>query len=413
MRHLSKLLLPLALAGLPILLKAEPLSFDRALHLAEERSAAVQASTSAIASAQAAAIPADSLPDPRLVAGIDNFPVSGPDSGSLQRDFMTMQKIGVMQEIPNGDKRRARKAVAAASVDLASAQWRVSLQSTRLDAALAWLNLYYLIGQQAQFREWERDNGLFADAVTARLAASRGPAADALVPKQEAVQLADRRDEITRDVDQSRAALRSLIGADADETAMGDPPAFAVVAGQLHDRLQHHPELQAIEAETARAQAEYAEARAMKRPDWGVELDYARRGPRFGNMVSLQFTVDLPFFQSSRQGPLIAAKHEALQSKEAEAEGMLRDHTRELEQQIAEYTALTRQLERAQQFALPLAEEKVTLLTASYQAGSSDIGAVMIARRERIEERLRIADLQRQQAVLAARLHFAYGDFTP
>jgi hypothetical protein len=32
----------------------------------------------------------------------------------------------------------------------------------------------------------------------------------------------------------------------------------------------------------------------MKKSDWGVELAYQRRDPRFGNMVSVQFTFEIP-----------------------------------------------------------------------------------------------------------------------
>lgn len=413
MRKLFLHLIPWMLSGLVSISAAEPLSFDRALELAEQRSAALRASTSAISSARSASTPADSLPDPRLVAGIDNYPISGPDAGHLQSDPMTMQKIGLMQEIPNADKRRARAAVANASVDIATAQWRVDRQVTRRDAAVAWLDLYFLQRQEAQFIAWDHENALFTKVIAAQLASGKGAAADAIIPKQEAVQLADRRDDLTRDVERSRATLRALVGADAEEPLAGDPPAFAVVPDQLRNHLQHHPELLAFTAEAQKAKAELAEARSMKKPDWGVELDYAHRAPQFGNMISVQLTVDLPFFQSTRQDPLVSAKHEALQRVEAERDGMVRDHTRELEGQIAEYAALTRQLDRALLTALPLADEKVSLQMAGYQAGTSDLGAVLSARRERIEERLRIGDLQRQQAVLAARLHFAYGEPTP
>lgn len=406
-------LVPLALAGFANPCAAGSLGFERALELAEQRSVTLLAGTSAIDSARAAAIPAAALPDPRLVAGIDNFPVSGPDAGSLQRDFMTMQKIGLMQDFPNVHKRRARAAVAAASVETATAQWRVDRQATRREAALAWLDLYYLQRQETQFQDWERENVLFAGVVAAQLGTGRGSAADSVAPRQEAVQLADQRDEIARDTERARAALRALLGEDADQPLAGDPPQFPIAPAQLREHLQHHPELLAAGVETRKAQAELAEARAMKRPDWGVELDYARRGPQFGNMVSVQFTVDLPLFQSTRQDPLVAAKHAALKRSEAEREGMLRDHARELDEQIAGYNALTRQLERAEQTALPLSDEKVQLLTASYQAGRSELAAIVGARRERIEERLRIGELRRQQALLAARLYFAYGDATP
>ncbi|MBS0389150.1 MAG: TolC family protein [Proteobacteria bacterium] len=392
---------------------AEALSFSQALQTAEQRSAILDASQLSIDAARAAAIPADTLPDPKLVAGIDNFPVSGPEAGALQRDFMTMQKIGVMQEIPNSTKRRARAAVAAATIGVAAADRRVARLGVQRDTALAWIDLYYSQQKQAQFIDWQRENALFADAVVAQLAAGRGMTADALGPRQEAVQLADQQDELERDVARARATLRAFVGADADEGLQGGPPDFPIDPQMLQRHLAHHPELLSFDAGADKAKAELAEARSAKRSDWAVELDYARRAPQFGNMVSLQFTVDLPLWPSSRQDPLISAKNDALHRIEAEREATLREHQSELEAQLADYASLARQVDRAQRIALPLADQKVSLQMASYQAGKGDLAAVLLARRERIEQRLRLGELVRQQALLATRLHFAYGEDAP
>ncbi|KAH1283733.1 hypothetical protein KXX11_003286, partial [Aspergillus fumigatus] len=67
-------------------------------------------------------------------------------------------------------------------------------------------------------------------------------------------------------------------------------------------------------------------------------------------------------------------------------------------------------LERARQTALPLSEQKVSLQTASYQAGKGDLSAVLTARRERIDQRMRAIELEAGQARTAARLYFAYGE---
>jgi hypothetical protein len=48
--------------------------------------------------------------------------IGGPDRWSIDQDFMTMQMVGVMQEVPNRDKRRPRIEVAEAVVDRAEAE---------------------------------------------------------------------------------------------------------------------------------------------------------------------------------------------------------------------------------------------------------------------------------------------------
>ncbi|MFZ2627892.1 MAG: TolC family protein [Rugosibacter sp.] len=404
---------PLSLAMLLGVAHAAPLSFTAALDLAERQSPGLAANTAQINAAQSSAIPAGALPDPKLFVGIDNLPVTGADRGQLNRDFMTMQKIGLMQEVPNADKRKAREAVAAASIDVASAQRQITRLQVRRDTAIAWLNVYYVERKFALFDELDQENKILADAVKAQVSGSRSPAVDAVLPQQEAVQLADRRDDLASNLAKARAALRRFVGTAASEPLIGEPPLLSVDAGHLRHQLDRHPELQMFSAETRKAEAEVHEADAMKQSDWGVELAYQKRAPQYSDMISVQFTFDLPVATARRQDPIIAARQQELTRIAAEREVMLRDHANQLENDLADYAALTRQLERAGQTALPLAREKVDLQTASYQAGKSDLTNLLAARRELIDQRLKIIELQAQHAVIAAQLHFAYGEAMP
>ena len=405
--------LPLALGLLLGVAHATPLSFTTALELAEHQSPNLAAHTAQINAAQSSAIPAGALPDPKLFIGIDNLPVTGEDRGHLNRDFMTMQKIGIMQEIPNADKRKAHEAVASASIDVASAQRQITRLQVRRDTAIAWLNVYYIERKFALFNALDQENKILNDAVKAQIAGGRSPVVDAIMPRQEAAQLADRRDDLASDLAKARAVLRRFVGMAANEPLAGEPPVPLLDAEHLRQQLHQHPELQAFAAQTRKAEAEVHEADAMKQSDWGVELAYQKRAPQYSDMISVQFTFDLPIATARRQDPLIAAKQQELSRIEADREAMRRDHANQLENDLADYVTLRRQLERAEQTALPLAREKVDLQTASYKAGKTDLTSVLAARRELIDQRLRIIELQAQHAVIAAQLHFAYGETAP
>ncbi|MNV77101.1 Outer membrane efflux protein [compost metagenome] len=80
---------------------------------------------------------------------------------------------------------------------------------------------------------------------------------------------------------------------------------------------------------------------------------------------------------------------------------------------MADYVALGRQLDRGRQEWLPLAQQKVDLVTASYQAGKAELTVVLAARRELIEQRFKLIELDYQRASSAARLYFAYGENAP
>ncbi|MCI1004976.1 TolC family protein [Herbaspirillum sp. C7C8] len=407
-RRISRALLAL-LAGMSGLAHAAPLSFNAALEIAERQSPNLASNRAQIAAAQSEAIPAGSLPDPKIFAGIDNYPISGPDRGRLNADSMTMQKIGVMQDFPNAAKRQARVAVAEASIETAEAQRQVERLKLRRATALAWLNRYFLERKISLFDDLDKENLLLADAVRAQIASGRTQVADSVMPKQEAAQLADRRDELIRDLVKAKSGLRRYVGGDADEPLVDALPELRIDADHLRDHLHKHPELEAFSAESHKTEAELRQAQAMKKSDWGVELAYQRRDPRFGNMVSVQFTFEIPVSPATRQDPLIAAKQQELYRIDADREAMLRDHTNELESDLADYQSLTRQLERANQTALPLAQQKTDLQYASYRAGKSDLTSVLAARREVVDQRLKIIDLEAQRSAVAAQLYFAYG----
>jgi outer membrane protein, heavy metal efflux system len=388
---------------------ADPLSFKEALAIATRSSPDIAVQTARVASARSSSKAAGALPDPKLVVGVDNLPVSGAEQGSLTRDFMTMRKVGIMQEIPNSGRRDAQEAEAAAAIEQAQVEQRVLTLSIRRDTALAWLARYYLERKSALLDELARENELFDQTVQARFSAGNGSPADVIEPKQEAAEIADRRDALAGDIAQSNSMLKRWVGAAAEEGLAGDPPTLTVDTGLLRGHVHEHPELAVFVPKTERAQAEVHEAEAAKRPDWGVELSYGRRGSDFSDMVSLEVIVGLPIFSGSRQDPLIAAKRQDLSRIESERDAMLRDHTQELEVTLSEYEVRTRQLARLREVRLPLARQKVDYQFASYSAGKGDLSAVLTTRRELIDERMTELELEGQREATLAKLYYFYG----
>jgi outer membrane protein TolC len=394
----------------PALARPDLLSLEAALALAEARSPDVAAQSAGVAAAHAAAVAAGRLPDPQLVVGIENLPVSGPERWSLTREAMTMRKVGLMQELPNGARRRAEADAARAAGERALAEQHVRRLEVRRDTALAWLERHYLERRVALLDALQRENTLFTAAIDAQLAAGRALPADALGPRAEATELADRRDELDAALARSRAGLRRWVGAAGDGPLAGEPPDFAIDGEHLRTHVHEHPDLAVFAPMTAMAQAEVHAAEAARRPDWGVELSYGRRAPAFGDMLSLQVTMGLPLFRHARQEPVIEARRQSLARVEAEREAMTLDHQRDLEGDLAGYAAQTRQLERLRTERLPLAQQKVDYQYASYRGGRIEIAAVLEARRELAETELRALDLEAARAAAAAKLYYIYGE---
>ena len=402
--HLAAGALAAALLSLP----AAALTLDQALDLAEREAPSLAAQAANLEAARHAAVPAGELPDPKLTLGVQNLPIEGDNRGRFDREPMTMQMIGLMQEVPSRAKRRARVEAAEAGVLSAAAQERVERLRVRRQTALAWIAARAVEEKLSLFKGLYAETQLLAKAVRASIAGGRGQAADSVAPKQEAALLAEAEDQLLQNRAQQRAALRRWIGPRAAEPLSGRLPNWPVDAEHYRHGLQRHPELALFDPMTEAAQAEVRQAVADKQSDWSWQLAYQKRDPAFGDMLSLQFSFDLPLFPGSRQNPRIAAKQAALSQLEAEREAAEREHAQQLADDLAEYQRFERALRRSQDLLLPLAEEKVALTLAGYRAGTNELARVIEARRELIEARLQQIDFEQARALSSARLYFAY-----
>ena len=164
---------------------------------------------------------------------------------------------------------------------------------------------------------------------------------------------------------------------------------------------------------TSRAEAQIAQAVSEKTSDWAWGVDYQKRGRGFGDMISLNLSFDLPVFAGSRQDPKISAERARLEGLEAERQDRLRQLRQELSADLAELRRLERALDRTKETLLPLADEKVRLTMADYRSGKGELTAVITAREELLEMRLRLVDLASNRSLTNARLHFSLGDTQP
>jgi cobalt-zinc-cadmium efflux system outer membrane protein len=401
------LLVVLCLSAAPTMAQfAGGLSFERAQVLAVERAPMLTARQASVDAADQLRLSADQLPDPRLLAGINNLPVTGADRFTVASDPMTMRNIGLMQDVPNGAKRAARAQGAEARAERERALLDAELLSIRREVAQAWLMRYFAERQLALFQTLEDENRLLQSTVASRIAGGRSMPADATMARQEALALADRRDELARERAKASATLTRWLGDDAMQALAGGPPALTVEPAALQRGVAQQADLRVFEPMVRMTNAEMLELEAARRGDWNWEFMYSKRGSAYGDMVSFQFTFELPFWAEKRQDPQIAAKQKEAARIEAERDDLLRRRREDVDLQLAEFEELTRKLDRLGQAAVPLANERVGLAMAAYEAGRGDLAAVLVARRERAELGLRAIELEARQYALRARLNY-------
>ena len=386
---------------------ADPLTFERALARAEA-APDLRASDLSVAAARSSATAAGRLPDPELTLGVDNFPVSGPMAGRFGDDEMTMARIGLMQSVPSGARRRAERAVADADIGVAEARAGVARRDVRLAAGLAWIDLYYADRKRRAVDDILATLEPLWEAAPAGVASGADRPAAALAPVRLRAALEDRLAALRADEARARAELTRWTD-DPAPTPDGTPPDGEVDPAALRAGLDRLPSLQAYRAVGARAEADVSLAQAGRRPDWAFEVDYGRRDPMFGDMVSIGARVRLPLFADQRQDPVIAARSADAARVRVERDAALRELRARLEGDLADHVMHHDQWLRARDVILPDALRRSDLETASYGAGRAGIGEVLEAFTAVADARLEALDREAEVARDAVRLTLLYG----
>jgi cobalt-zinc-cadmium efflux system outer membrane protein len=372
-----------------------PLTLDAAIDRALRDAPQVAASQASLEGSQASLMSAGRLPDPELVVGVDNLPINGADQFSLTRDFMTMRKVGLMQSVPAGAKRRYRAELASREADVAQAELRATRFETAGAAAEAWISSAAAEETLKRFRGLKSDLSSQSSAARAALSSGRSTAADALSSEAALARLDSQILELEQQRAMYRAELTRWVG-DAATLDLGDLPwrrELPVAPDLLVQEVASHPPLAPIAAKVEAAKTEVDLARAEKRSDWSAELSFAKRGPDYSDMVSLEFRVGLPLFAKNRQNPAIAAKLASVRVSEAEQEAALRLHRAEIESMVAVWRAGRKRLEHFESTLLPLGRDRSRAVLSAYGTGRGDLRAALDALRDEV-------DLQREYVAL-------------
>ncbi len=388
----------------------ETLTFDDAVSRAAEEGPTIDARRAAVEVAERSIGPAGRLPDPELTIGLNDVPVTGANAGSLTRDDFTMERIGIMQDVPNRSSRRSQTAIATAAAEKAHADLTVAGLEARLGAAQAWIALHFASRRSVVIDQLAEETHRLADATRGTYAAGGSGVDETVTTAIAAARLDDRKAETAAAVTTARAALHRWLGDVANLPVADETPAFHIDPVMLRDHLHHHPSISAFAAERSLAEANVALAQSDTRPDWAWEVSYGRRDPAFGDLASVGLRVGLPLFQGSRQKPIIAARRADVVRVDAEREATLREREAALEQRLAEFAALEANVSRAKDIRLHLARQRSTAAIGAHGAGTMNVGQLIAARTDALEAEIDLIDLEERLTLVGAVLTLEYGD---
>lgn len=358
------------------------------------------------------AVAAGQLPDPVLKAGIDNLPVSGADRLSLGKDFMTMRRIGVSQELTRADKRHWRSERLEREAAKAEAQKQVILASIQRDTAIAWLDLYFmqqiaaLVASQAALSRQE------IEAAEAAYRGGRGSQADILAARSALLALDDRASEIGGRLRVAQTMLSRWTGTSGDVALAGPPDVgkIRLEAATLDLDLAHHPEIGVLNKQEDIAQAEVNLAQANRRADWSVEIAFQQRGAAYSNMVSVGISVPLQLDRSKRQDRELGSRLVMVEQNRAERDEMLRAYLAQARAMIAAWQSGRERMSRYARELIPLAGARSDAVLAAYRGGKATLADVLAARRNEAEAGVQALQLQMDTARLWAQLNFLFPD---
>ena len=391
------------------------LSLAEAQRIAVLRSPQLAAQASAITSARELAVATQQLPDPILKFGIENLPIEGEDRLSLTRDFMTMRRIGVMQEFTRADKRQFRGERIDREGDKLAAEQRLSLAAIQRDTALAWLERYYAEAMATALAEQYTQAKFELKAAESAYRGGRGELTDVLVARSALLMFDDKTSELQRRTSNATTMLARWVGELATRP-LGVKPNIELLRfdlSALDSELRHHPQIQVLTQEEAIAAADVRLAEANRKSDWSGEIAFSQRGPLYSNMISAGVSIPLQLNRKNKQDRELASKLATLEQVKALREEALRSHSAEVRALVTEWQSGQARLVRYQREWIPLASDATNAAVAAYRGGKAKLIQVFSARRSEIEVRTQALQLESDTARLWAQLNFLFPEDQP
>ncbi len=315
------------------------------------------------------------LPDPMLMLGLENLPVSG--NSGFNRDMMTSKMIGFSQAVPNYRLRRAKsdkQTVLSAQQHLAAdyVEHRLYAMLTSALAQRQRIKTQQNIARQQLGHYRELENYFKGQLESGRRVYWRFSQVDV---ERSAVE--QRLNDLEAEQDAIEAELVRLVG----EVPQVELPELSLhMWNGMPDRL--YP-VRLAEHNVAAAARDVEAAKAAYGPNYSFSAAYMQRdrvqGMRADDMFSLRAGVSIPFWSGSSQEP----RKRAAEAGERSAAAARDDTVRRWVQQM---TALQSRRKAAEANIKTLAQRRTALrgLIAAtqrdYESGQSGLDTVLDAR---------------------------------
>ncbi len=327
------------------------------------------------------------LPDPQLILAGANLPV---DTWDIDQEPMTQLKVGVRQQFPAGDTRTLRQQKVTAQSNQVDAERSDAALKLQQEVRQHWLNLAGWIHSRQLLSGYRPVFEQLVDVTLSFYKVGRKHQQDYLRAKLLLGQLDNRLLAADKQIAMERAWFSRWLGDAAyGELDSGWPENWvAPAAGPV---ATNHPRLLASDYRVRQQSAQLDLAGERYKPNWGVELSYARReaddmaGDRLPDFFSAAITVDLPLFTANRQDRQYRAEEHRLAALRVSRADLLAEMNASLASGLAQVRELQRSVALYQEQLLQLGAQQADAALQAYRSDAADFADVMQSSSVRLE----------------------------
>ena len=386
------------------------LSLEDAVSLALGDQPTIEAFGREAEAAEEAAIAAGTLPDPELMVGVRDFPVTGNKAFSPTADNFTMYMIGVMREQVRRSTRMAEASRLRAEALVTRAKSTAQERRIRREVMVAWINAVEARAKQRLLDRLVADLRVGHRVMEAVIPTGGSTPALALQMQAE-VALAEARQAAARGEEaRARADLARWIGDFAKRPLPNAIPTLELPAGAATAAdLDDHPAVEVAEAQEQAAQRQVDVARAERNSNISWSVSYGLR-PKFGDLVTAQVTIPLQVNRANRQNRRIAEAAARADAARLRAADTQRELSGAYGAALAQYKSADAQLSILTGQAIPSLEASFKAAEARYGAGQGTLDMPLTIIERYVETTVQAVEERARRARAAAELIYLTED---
>jgi outer membrane protein, heavy metal efflux system len=410
LRHRAAIALFLATGASPVAAQ-NTLGIDEAIALSVGDQPTIEAFGREAEASEQAAVAARTLPDPQLMVGVRDFPVTGDKAFSPTADNFTMYMIGVMREQVRRSKREAAASRLRAEALVSRAEATAQERRIQREVMVAWINAVEAEAKQRLLDRLIGDLRAGHELMVSMIPTGASTPSLALEMEAEIALAEAQQAEAVGAEARARAQMARWIGAAANRPLPSAVPALElpdVSSIDLAD-LGDHPAVEVAEAQEQAAQRLIDVARADRKSDISWSVSYGYR-PDFGDLVTAQVTIPLQINRAGRQNRRIAEAAARADAARLRAQDTRRELASAYGAALADYKSAEAQLAIILNQAVPSLEASFEAAEARYGTGQGTLEQPLDIVRRYVEVTIRSIDEQAQRARAAAELIYLSQD---